>query len=296
MFFGAMMGWTYCVNLHATGSMLRAQSFPNTFDDLSFVDRMAVLAAGYSPWETTYDANGNCVSGCAYRGITIQDELDAIAQNTKIAVQKLNGEYRRTDDTITTPMATSDESVTAPVPDVQLAAAGKHAACAAHSATISATNVVPIAAPLDGDLVITSDFGPRKIAAGSVNHRGLDFYAARGTNVYAPASGTVTAAWNDTQYGGGLSIKIQHSDGYETSYCHLDKILVKTGDKIMAGCIIAKSGNTGTSTGPHLHYSIKHNDNPIDPLWTHNFLGRTYTFKSDARSSLHQGRKLPGEI
>lgn len=298
-FWGFMILAATCIAHGAAGkSMLSAESFPKTFADLSFVDRMAVLADGYSPWETVYDASGKCISGCSYQGMTIEDELAAIEKNTQSAVRNLNGEYKRASNDGTTPATISDESGTVPAPATQAAIQRRAdiTGCAQRSTTIPQANKVPVSAPLDGDLVITSDFGPRNIGTGSTNHRGLDFRAPVGTNVYAPADGTVIAVWNDTQYGGGLSIKIQHSDGYETSYCHLDRQLVKPGDTVMAGCIIAKTGNTGTSTGPHLHYGIKYNNNPIDPLWTNNFLGRTYTFRTGARSTLHQGRRLPGEI
>ena len=74
---------------------------------------------------------------------------------------------------------------------------------------------------------------------------------------------TVAAVWTDATCGNGL--RITHSDGYETVYCHLSQSLVKQGEHVDAGCSVAKTGNSGRTTGPHLHYGIKYNGQYIDP-------------------------------
>lgn len=100
----------------------------------------------------------------------------------------------------------------------------------------------------------------RKIAP----HKGVDFKAAVGTPVYAPADGVVTFA--GYQRAAGYYMIVSHAQGYSTVYMHLSKIDVKQGRKIYVGQIIARTGNTGRTTGPHLHYEVRINDNPVDPL------------------------------
>jgi murein DD-endopeptidase MepM/ murein hydrolase activator NlpD len=99
-------------------------------------------------------------------------------------------------------------------------------------------------------------------------HNGVDIQTPVGTNVEAAAAGRVTdAGWSN---GYGNYIMIQHKNGYMTLYGHLSRLLVHEGQKVKAGTIIAKSGNTGRTTGPHLHFSIfKDNKvmNPLDYLW-----------------------------
>ena len=113
---------------------------------------------------------------------------------------------------------------------------------------------------------ITSPYGTRTHpVTGQTQsfHRAVDFAASVGTTVFTPASGTVARVWTDTSCGNGL--RITHADGYETVYCHLSQVLVAQGEPVQAGCAVAKTGNTGRTTGPHLHYGIKHNGNYIDP-------------------------------
>ena len=99
-------------------------------------------------------------------------------------------------------------------------------------------------------------------------HNGVDIKAPVGTWVGAAAAGRILeAGWNN---GYGNYIKIDHHNGYTTLYGHLSKIYVHSGQTVKAGSLIAKSGNTGRSTGPHLHFSIFKGDkvmNPLDYLW-----------------------------
>ncbi len=112
--------------------------------------------------------------------------------------------------------------------------------------------------PVQG--TISSRFGPR---GGSV-HEGLDIAASHGTTVRAVAPGRVTYAdWAGTY---GMLVKIDHGSGIETRYAHNSQILVSLGQYVQAGDPIAKVGSTGRSTGPHLHFEIRVNDEPIDPL------------------------------
>jgi len=87
-------------------------------------------------------------------------------------------------------------------------------------------------------------------------HNGVDIVAALGSNVFCPADGKVEAVWEDKTYGGGLSVIVKHYNGFKTGYCHLSEQLVKTGQIVKQGEIIAKVGSTGASTGPHLHFTL----------------------------------------
>jgi len=94
-------------------------------------------------------------------------------------------------------------------------------------------------------------------------HEGLDFPAYEGAPIRAAGDGIVTTAARTSDYGN--IVKINHGSGLETRYAHASKILVKEGDRVVKGQIIAEVGSTGRSTGPHLHYEIRLNGNALDP-------------------------------
>lgn len=94
-------------------------------------------------------------------------------------------------------------------------------------------------------------------------HEGLDFTANTGTNIRAAADGIVSSAERTPDYGN--IVKIDHGSGLETRYAHASKLLVKAGERVVKGQIVAQVGSTGRSTGPHLHYEIRLNGNPLDP-------------------------------
>ncbi|MGE5674306.1 MAG: peptidoglycan DD-metalloendopeptidase family protein [Mycobacterium leprae] len=118
--------------------------------------------------------------------------------------------------------------------------------------------------PMQG--LITEYFGWRiHPVYGTENyHEGIDIDAREGTPIAAIAAGTVTMA---DRYGGwGLTVKIDHGNGLVSRYSHLSLFQVKVGDKVTQGQIIAKSGNTGVTTGPHLDFGIYQDGNPIDTI------------------------------
>lgn len=94
-------------------------------------------------------------------------------------------------------------------------------------------------------------------------HEGLDFTANTGTPIRAAADGIVEAAGRMSAYGN--LVKLNHGSGLETRYAHASKLLVKAGDRVLKGQVIALVGSTGRSTGPHLHYEIRLNGHPLDP-------------------------------
>ena len=95
-------------------------------------------------------------------------------------------------------------------------------------------------------------------------HYGIDFAAPQGTPIYATADGTVVAAGSFLSYGN--YIKISHGYEYETAYGHLHSVGVRKGQKVFRGQIIGVVGNTGISTGDHLHYEVIYRDKPVNPI------------------------------
>lgn len=114
--------------------------------------------------------------------------------------------------------------------------------------------------PLKDGFTQTSGFGSRW----GRQHKGIDLAVSVGTTVYAADGGTVVEAQYSGSYGN--VVMIDHQNGQETRYAHNSKLLVKKGDKVYQGQPIAKSGNTGRSTGPHVHFEIRFNGEPRNPL------------------------------
>lgn len=113
---------------------------------------------------------------------------------------------------------------------------------------------------------ITSEFGKRSAPTegASTNHKGVDIGVAEGTNVYACEAGKVTTA--SYSESAGNWVVIDHGNGYVSKYMHNKELKVSVGDKVEKGQVIALSGNTGHSTGPHLHFQIEYQGNAIDPM------------------------------
>ena len=112
---------------------------------------------------------------------------------------------------------------------------------------------------------ISSDFGPRRnpISGQLIHHDGIDMVAPAGTPVLAAGDGTVLETGYDPVYGNFLII--DHSGGYESVYAHLRRSLVQKGKTVAAGDPVAYVGNTGQTTGTHLHFEIHFNGSPKDP-------------------------------
>jgi murein DD-endopeptidase MepM/ murein hydrolase activator NlpD len=123
----------------------------------------------------------------------------------------------------------------------------------------------PTIAPVVG--LITDGFGRRKdpFTGRLAFHRGLDVSARRGTTIKAPADGIVVFAGRNG--GLGKTVRVSHDFGFTTVYGHLDKIGVEPGDVIHRGQEIGTLGNTGRSTGPHLHYEVHEDGVAKNPLY-----------------------------
>ena len=125
---------------------------------------------------------------------------------------------------------------------------------------------VPLGVPLQSRFRLTSGFGGRNdpINGSARMHEGQDLAGDYGTSIFATADGTVTyAGWEG---GYGRLIKIRHIFGIETRYGHLSQIDVKVGQKISRGEKIGDMGNSGRSTGTHLHYEVRLSGKPVNPM------------------------------
>jgi len=112
---------------------------------------------------------------------------------------------------------------------------------------------------------VTSDFGVRldPYSADRTMHQGLDIATPHGQSVMSPSDGTVV--FNGTEGGYGKVLVIDHGYGVKTRYGHLSEVLVRLGERIARGQKVAAVGNTGRSTGPHLHYEVRVNGIPENP-------------------------------
>jgi murein DD-endopeptidase MepM/ murein hydrolase activator NlpD len=128
-----------------------------------------------------------------------------------------------------------------------------------------ALGAAPLGRPVSGSAEMTSGFGPRidPFLGRPAQHSGVDFRDARGGPVYATGAGIVAfAGWSG---GYGLMVEIDHGHGITTRYAHLSAILTTPGAKVAAGRHIGRIGSTGRSTGPHLHYEVRVDDDAVDP-------------------------------
>jgi murein DD-endopeptidase len=132
--------------------------------------------------------------------------------------------------------------------------------------TLTLATAYGLAWPLPESAQVTSPFGVRAhpLLHKRRLHSGIDFGVPPGTSVHAVADGIVRRASDDAV--SGKLLLVDHGSGVSTLYCHNESLLVSVGDRVSAGQVIAKSGNSGLSTGPHLHYQLDLPQGPVDPL------------------------------
>ncbi len=116
--------------------------------------------------------------------------------------------------------------------------------------------------PFSGDFPVTQSFGEK--ITNPQGHTGIDYALYSGTAVLASADGIVSLAITGTT-GYGKHIILDHGSGYQTLYAHLSAISVPVGQNVRQGQMIGTSGNTGNSTGPHLHFELRMNQTAVDP-------------------------------
>jgi murein DD-endopeptidase MepM/ murein hydrolase activator NlpD len=126
---------------------------------------------------------------------------------------------------------------------------------------------IPSDKPIQAAVTFTSGFGVRSdpFHAGAAMHPGIDLAGAYGTPVYATADGTVLrAGWNNGGYGN--LVELDHGRGITTRYGHMSAILVHEGEHVTRGQQIGRMGSTGRSTGNHLHYEVRIDGRPVNPI------------------------------
>ncbi|WP_343216595.1 M23 family metallopeptidase [Deinococcus aestuarii] len=141
------------------------------------------------------------------------------------------------------------------------------------TASIRVTPVVPGPAtrngwlwPVAGYKAVTSDFGPRVLGGEREMHYGVDILAPQGTPVLAARAGRVIESRADFERGWGWTVVLEHPDGWITRYAHLSSTIARTGERVAAGQPVGRVGNTGRSTGTHLHFGTYLRWDPKDPL------------------------------
>lgn len=137
------------------------------------------------------------------------------------------------------------------------------------TAEIEWLSALPIQRPILVDYRISSGFGIRRdpFTRALSRHDGVDYVAPTGTPIVATAPGTVVQARYWDAY--GLTVDVEHEWGFSTRYAHLKRLLVKVGDTVKTGQTIGLLGNTGRSTGPHLHYEVHFHDKVLNPTPYH---------------------------
>ena len=258
---------------------LAAAGFPESKYDYSFTDRMDAMRKGYEPFETVFDADGNCISGCAYPGMTLQSEIDYYQTQTDMAVERARVLCDAGPECVARRDAakiTPEEEKTLPPQKIEVIQAqqsqwtGGYCPVASPSrSVIPASQMIPYGYPLNVQGRLTSGFGPRSSTTGSMGkpistfHYGYDIAVPTGTPVFSTVSGTVNFAGNAGVC--GYEVRIDNEQGFGAKFCHLSKIMVNVGDKVSGGCIVGLSGNTGNTTGPHLHYEVRKDGHAVNP-------------------------------
>lgn len=128
---------------------------------------------------------------------------------------------------------------------------------------------IPAIQPVDNKqlTLLTASFGERvhPFFKTMTQHNGVDYSVPEGTAVFATADGTVRSLQTRGQTS-GLTMVIDHGNGYETVYSHLGKVVARPGSHVNRGDIVAFSGNSGLSFAPHLHYEVHYRGKPVDPI------------------------------
>jgi murein DD-endopeptidase MepM/ murein hydrolase activator NlpD len=148
-------------------------------------------------------------------------------------------------------------------PDQALARAERDVATAKRLKALLA--FVPVRMPLSGDPSVTSPFGYRAdpFLGRLALHPGVDLAEAYGAEIHAAAAGRV--AHSGPAGGYGVMVEIDHGNGLATRYAHMSETLVEEGQEVDKGAVLGRLGSTGRSTGPHLHYEVRVDGEPVDP-------------------------------
>ena len=150
-----------------------------------------------------------------------------------------------------------------PAPDPALADVAHDVAAAERLKALLA--FMPVRMPLAGDPELTSPFGYRAdpFLGRLMLHPGVDLAEPYGSEIHAAAAGRVVRAGPEGGY--GIMVEIDHGNGLSTRYAHMSEALVEEGQEVDKGAVLGRLGSTGRSTGPHLHYEVRVDGEPVDP-------------------------------
>jgi murein DD-endopeptidase MepM/ murein hydrolase activator NlpD len=160
--------------------------------------------------------------------------------------------------------AATSGAATSPAATVELMRAAPVRAALAGSRSYETTPSLPRHWPLDLQGFVTRGRVGEGTGGEGEAHEGIDIAVPIGTPIRASGGGTVEAAATDADY--GMFVLLRHPGGYETMYGHASRLLVREGDSVVAGQVIALTGSSGRSTAPHLHFEIRREGQSLDPL------------------------------
>lgn len=244
----------------------------STSDEDVFAKLMDEAEVFYKIYGIEVDGEEVCITESMEMAQKIVDEVNADQEDYKNKselkiVEKYSKEYEAITETDTVVA-----SIMQPIIKANTVVKNKTYASAS-SATVSVSSEIldellntvgelNFKLPVEG-ATITSKYGWRKFGGVTEFHTGIDYAIAHGTPIYASEAGVVTCAQWSGNY--GYLIKIQHISGYETRYAHCSRFNVSVGDTVEQGDLIGYVGNTGRSTGPHVHFEIRIKGEHIDP-------------------------------
>lgn len=250
---GAKCESTFTVNVSANPAYFSAETLSKTEDIESAISALDVktVAVTNRTYTVEYEtvAKKDSSKNAGYQSV-ITEGINGLGQTTE-EVTYLNG--KAVSDPVVTKIITRapvDEVVVVGTKNVYVTSAPQNASSSGFKWPLSTRGV------------LTSDYGASR-HGGAKSHGGIDIGVPVGTSVFAVKSGTVAEAGYDSSY--GYFVVIDHGNGLKTRYAHNNKNVVSVGQTVSAGQLIALSGNTGRSTGPHLHFEVILNGNRVNP-------------------------------
>ncbi len=229
--------------------------------------RVATLETDIAKWETRQERVLAQLEDAAALSLA---SLDKVFERSEIDLDAILESTRRDYSGTGGP---EEPIITEPVIDGAASPDGSEVRVAALMSDLERVNLMRIAVerlpygmPVTASVRFTSPFGPRRdpYRRSSRMHNGIDLAGPKGTPIFATAEGVVT--FSGRQRGYGNLVKIRHAFGFETVYAHLNATHVEVGETVVRGDRIGDMGNTGRSTGSHLHYEVRIDGEPVNPM------------------------------
>ena len=235
------------------GDDLNTRSFELSYGRLKWaaigVIALALIWVGMAVSWVYVGSQAARVPGLQEEIVLLEDELGQL-QELALSLRRLEGQYSQVRDMLGANRASDPGSVWLPAVDEVSLPEGN---------ATTGDSGIPNAWPLTQRGFVTREHLGRIPG----QHPGIDIAVAEGSYVRSAATGVVTEAGEDDVY--GKFVRIRHAEGYESVYGHASELFVITNEEVDRHQVIALSGNTGTSTAPHLHFEIWRDGEPIDP-------------------------------